>query len=188
MKSARQLLLLPALFLPACVGIDSHASTAGGATARGPATESGSEAISKQTFQDQFGRSWPLSPLLEGPCILVLGSPDTAESSTRWDVEVISPALRSVTVPVFRVLDVSGVPRLFSPIVRARLRDNVRPPGTPILLDWEGRLHRLLAAARDRTTVLVLDGSGGEIFRAEGEPDPESSAALERAVAIAGGR
>lgn len=124
-----------------------------------------------EPIRDQYDRTWDAGDILAGPAVLILGGPEASETSTRWDVDVVSPAVRGRGVKVHRVLDLSGVLTWLRTLVKDRLERSVTPPGTPILLDWDGAWAARFECDSARSTVLLLDQNGLEMARSEGPPD-----------------
>jgi hypothetical protein len=134
-------------------------------------------------LEDQEGRRWPLPDALRGPAVILLGTPGVSATSTRWDLDCLADLERRDGVPVRRFLDLSGVPRLFEPVVKEKLRGSVDPPGTPILLDWKGEAAGAFGREGPLPAVILIDGAGREVFRSGGSPDPAKTCALRASAA-----
>jgi hypothetical protein len=110
--------------------------------------------------------------------VLLLGTPGVSDVSTRWDLHCLTELERTGGVPVRRLLDLSGVPRFLEPVVKDRLRGSVEPPGTPVLLDWEGEAAAAFALEGPLPAVILVDHAGREVFRSGGSPDDDKARAL----------
>jgi hypothetical protein len=126
---------------------------------------------------------------MSSPSVVIAGGPGASGAMTRWDVEIVSPA-GGQGIPVLRVLDLSGVPRTVAWLVAARLEAGVEPPGTPILLDWDGEVAQALRCGSAEATVIVRGARGEVLERAFGTPDAASGervrAAVRRALVMSG--
>jgi hypothetical protein len=144
-----------------------------------PAAASGADG---GCLEDQNGRRWLLAEALRGPAVLLVGTPGVSAASTRWDTDLLSNLEHDPGIRVHRFLDLRGVPRLLAATVKARLRRSVTPPGTPVLLDWEGEVAASLRHDGTLPVLVVTSLEGAEVFRTGGGLDPRKAAALRCAV------
>lgn len=137
----------------------------------------------RRFLEDQESRRWPLPDALQGPVVLLLGTPAVSDTSTLWDLDCLVDIDRNGDVPVRRLLDLSGVPRILESVVKGRLRKSVKPPGSPVLLDWDGEAARSFSSGDPLPVVILLDRAGREVFRSGGSPDREKAHELRARVA-----
>ena len=133
-------------------------------------------------LEDQLGGRWAIREVLSGPAFIIIGGPTESKRSTLWDNEVVGPLAERLGWSVHRVLRLSGYPSIFRSAVVSRVQASTRPPGTPIILDWEDDVPRRLGCDPGDTTIVVLARGGKELGRVRGEPSPAGRGELERIV------
>ena len=172
-----------------CAGLLQLAlfSSLGGTTSSCTQLPSGSErdgskpspVVDAAVLCDQFGHNWNLRDVLAGPAVLLLSGPVSAETNTRWDIDVLARMVDEQRWVIHRAVDLSSVPRLFSGIASARIRKRTVPAGTPVLLDWGGLLATRFGTDSTTATIVVLTSSGVELGRIVGPPNDIRTRRLE---------
>jgi len=115
--------------------------------------------------------------------IIFIADRDGVPSNIGWDrwlVERYGDALR-----IFRVLDLTGVPELLAPLVRAKVREGAKPTGRSILLDWDGALAGPFPPPENATALVIARPDGTVAWVERGPPaEPHLSEAAARIDAL----
>lgn len=122
-------------------------------------------------LEDQEGRTHRYPGSSERPTVLVLSGREAVPTNKEWDRWLL--ARYGAALQIYRILDLSDVPRLFRGYAIERVKEGAEPPGTPILLDWEGELLRRFSLRGDSTNILVVRPQGSVSAVVSGAPDAE---------------
>ncbi len=158
------------------------ALVSGAACTSAPAPHEDGKGLSVAAFEmkDQHGKVHKYEGKGGKPAVFLVAGRDGVQSNIRWDGWISSRYREKVDL--YRVLDLTGVPRLFESIVVQRTRENTGPDGPPVLLDWDCRFASLMALSEKESTVILTDREGKVRLALRGVPEGEAVAKVARTL------
>jgi hypothetical protein len=133
--------------------------------------------LSSFTLNDQFEQAhtfrFPSSNVVVIAAADRKGSPDV----DGWTRPIVQRYGKSIQLA--GVADMSKVPAFLRSIMRERFAQEQR---VPVMIDWDGRVTRLLGCRKEQANLFVLDGDGRVAWQFSGPASPSSLDALFAAV------
>jgi hypothetical protein len=134
------------------------------------------EVLASINLPDQFDRPQEVSFPADQVTIISIADRHGREMATTW-----APFLRPYKerFKLCTIADAKGTPGFLKDRIRKRIQDQHKEP---LLVDWTGETAAAIGYKPRIANFLILARSGRVLYRAEGEPTPETVAAFLRAL------
>ncbi len=129
------------------------------------------------TLPDQFGTDHSITFPLDRPLVLLIADRAGSEQLDDW----LSPLAENYAdaLHIQGIAELSAVPRLFRPMVRALFRQD---DAAPVLLDWTGEIVGRFRAQPDVANVYLLAPNGELLHQVSGPFTTSDWQALRAAI------
>lgn len=142
--------------------------------------------VPELVLQDQYGKQVRLSDFPGRVVLLVCGDRTGSEFTGMWAGPVIEKFGSADGAPVrlLHAANLEAVPSFLQGVVRKRF-SQPNPDGSPkkpVLLDWDGRIARLLGFEEGLANVYLIDRAGTLAFIGAGKGTAAEVSALMAAI------
>lgn len=129
------------------------------------------------TLPDQFGTDHSITFPLDRPMVLLIADRGGSEQLDEWLVPLSEHYADALHIQ--GIAQLSAVPRLFRPMVRALFRQD---DAAPVLLDWTGEIADRFGARAEVANVYLLAPNGELLHQVSGPFTPSDWQALRAAI------
>jgi hypothetical protein len=129
------------------------------------------------TLEDQFAQAHEIRFPTTNVVVIAVADRKGSAQVDAWTAALVKRYGRSIQLA--GIADMSKVPALLRPLVRKRFAQDRR---VPIMMDWDGKLTRLLDCQNEQANIVVLSSDGREVYRCAGEARPAALDALCSAI------